>query len=112
MIHLATKRSIVFQRTAVNDMGRKSFSISFTGFILGIDIISATFQAFGTVLSWIEALKIRATGDVPDIAFCPAKFRALSQNKDGRLEVRVGRCRQFYLKETRTIIQNERQYVI
>ncbi len=66
MIHLATKRSIasiVFERTAVNDMGRKSFSISFTGFILGIDIISATFQAFGTVLSWIEALKIRATGD-------------------------------------------------
>jgi hypothetical protein len=68
MIHLATKRSIVFERTAVNDMGRKSFSISFTGFILGIDIISATFQAFGTVLYWIEALKIRATGDESSIA--------------------------------------------
>ena len=53
MIHLATKRSIVFERTAVNDMGHKSFSISFTGFILGIDMISATFQAFGIVLSWI-----------------------------------------------------------
>ena len=65
----ATKRSHVFDKVAVSEIGRKSLFMSLGALFLGTWITSAFFHTSGTDACWREALKIEVTGRANTCAY-------------------------------------------